>query len=392
MTRHFTALVVGLLVLTAASASRAALVSTNMTLVQSGGTFDVGNIALGKTAFAPNIEGQDGGTPTQPTGYGGVHTTTGVNNGVYGNTGAWLAGSAGSFVGLDLGGSFNLSSIAYGRDNNGGFGDRQLGLVTLQFTQVVSPGVGTAATGNAATGWQTIGTTDYTGAGIDFSQADRHRFNFAPVTATGIRLVTATSGRGIDEIELYSAPFLGIPLAGGTSVIQDETTNSTGFNFTGPAIAEPPPGDDFYHGVFNGNGASMTWTPGLLATNVTVEASWGVSFNHSRDVDYFFDPDGAGPQPEIALAQNVGQHLFADQTTALPSGQAWSGFFTIGSGLNLTVDSTFRFTGTAAVGGVFPEALMSGVWRFTAVVPEPASASLAMFGLAGLAMRRRRTA
>ena len=377
--------------------SEGALVSTNMSLVQAGGTFELGNISIGKTAFAPNIEGQDGGTPTQPTGYGGVHTTTGVNNGVYGNTGAWLAGSANSFVGLNLGAPTTIASIAYGRDNIGSFGDRQGGLVTLQYTSVGSPGVATVDTGNSATGWQTIGTSNYTTTssnGVDFFNANRHAFNFTPVTATGIRLITASSGRGIDEIELYSAPLATPTLAGGASIIQDETSNASGIGFPGSAIpAEPAPGNGGYRYDDVSSTDSFTWMPVLNAKNVTVEASWGVSFNHNRDVDYFFDPDGAGPLAEIALAQNLRQNRFADQASDIAVGLVgWSNFFTIGTGLDLTVDSVFRVTGTVAPGGVAPEALTSAVWRFTAVIPEPATMSLLGLGMLLLGRRRREAA
>jgi len=381
----------------AVSSAEASLVTSGVDFVQRGGSFDTGNVAIGATAFAPNIEGSGVGVnlpPPQPTGYnfgsGPSHTTTGVNNGVYGNTGAWLAGSPNSFIGLDLGGLTTVSRVAYGRDNNAGFGDRANGLVTLQYTAVAAPGLATTNTGNSATGWQTIGTMDYTHAGSSTVFTDRHAFNFDSVSATGLRLVTAVSGRGIDEFEAYSNPL--------TSIIQDESTNATGIGFTfAGAPTEPAPGNLLYGGSLSGNTGTVGWTPLLDMDNVTVEVSWGVSFNHNQDVDYFFDPDGAA-QSEIALTQGVNQTLFANQLTNLPVGQAWSGFFEIASGLTLTPESTFRMTGSPVQGGSSPEAVVTAVWRFSSVapivapIPEPATMGLLAMGVLALGRRRRNVA
>ncbi|NQU21537.1 MAG: hypothetical protein HQ567_09655, partial [Candidatus Nealsonbacteria bacterium] len=99
-----------------------------------------------------------------------------------------------------------------------------------------------------------------------------------------------------------------------------------------------------------------------------------MSFNHTIDADYFFDPDGpAGPEAEILLVQDIRQTSWNDQLADIgeAAGQEWSGFLEVGSGLDLTAESQFRVTGTLA-GGASPEALTSGVWRFTfaAGVPE----------------------
>jgi hypothetical protein len=371
------------LILIASDSAKAGIISGGggLYLSEIGGTFDVGNLSAGATAFAPNIEGQNAGPP-QPIGYGGAHTTTGVNDLAYGNTGAWLAGSANSFVGLDLGGNMLVSSIAYGRDNGGEatvFTDRQLGTVTLQYTTVASP---TYTTPN--TSWTTIGTMDYTGLLQDVTQSNRHRFNFDPVSATGLRLVMSNTGRGVDEFEIYSSSLALPTLAAGSSVIQDETTNSSGLHFLGTAATEPAPGDGLYHHI-NDSG-SFTWHPLFEGKNVTVEASWGVNFNHSQDVDYFYDPDGAGPLAEIALLQDVTQTLLADQLT--PGSVEWSGFLTIAEGLDITPEGIFRVTGTDVVGGTNPQALTSAAWRFTAV-PEPTSILLwTILGCCGVAFRQ----
>ena len=80
------------------------------------------------------------------------------------------------------------------------------GLYELQYTAVPSPD---AMTADAE--WISIGTLAYgasEGPGTNYNNIwQRHRFNFDPVDATGIRLIVPASGIGggtaIDEIELY---------------------------------------------------------------------------------------------------------------------------------------------------------------------------------------------
>ena len=180
--------------------------------------------------------------------------------------------------------------------------------------------------------------------------------------------------------------------AGVIQIIQDETNNA--FGITNPGAVFSPanePGPDANQSYLHDGGpGEFTWVPGLNLNNATVDVSWGANNNHSPDADYFFDPDGAGPELEIALTQNVDQTLLADQVTVaggLPV--EWSGFLTIGSGLTLTTDSVFRVTGTGVT--AVPGALATAAWQFTAI-PEPSTLMLTLLALAGascLRMRRR---
>lgn len=219
-----------------------------LTLAQEGGSFDAGNVSPSGSAFALNIEGQDGGTPQQPTGYGGIHTTTGVNNLQYGNTGAWLAGSPNSFVGINLGSTpQTLSSIAFGRDNGGEpqqFTDRWPSLYTLQYTTVPNPDNTLGESPDPAGGFSTIGFIDYRGGphtGIGGSNFNvpyiRHRFNFDPVSATGLRVVTSNAGTGIDELELYptAGAVTPVPPPRATLVGSGGTAAGTGNNLASQA-------------------------------------------------------------------------------------------------------------------------------------------------------------
>lgn len=203
------------------STSRGALVLSGggLTLLEEGppsataGLPDVPtNLALGKTAFALDELGL------------GTHFIANVTNGSYGNSSSWIGGGAtgvdGPFIGVDLAGTFAVDGIAFGRSNvlagdpcgGGVCTDRTLGLYTLQYTRVASPTSALVTTGDATTGWVDIGTLDYGAAGgTNYSfPSRRHRFEFDPVAASGLRLIVPATGLGggtaIDEIEVYAAP------------------------------------------------------------------------------------------------------------------------------------------------------------------------------------------
>ena len=177
------------------------LAGGGLTLVEEG--------PLGSTA-PMNLARQPGSAPfviDSLTGYS-IHNFVGLTDGIYGNGNSWI-GNSGSpgYAGVSFGGLFTIGGFAFGRDNLGTYGDRTLGVYTLQYTRVASPGTGTPFTGNAGTGWANIGTLDYQGAGAGLFTAPslRHRFIFSPVAATGIRLLVPDTGIGpgtcIDELE-----------------------------------------------------------------------------------------------------------------------------------------------------------------------------------------------
>ena len=138
-----------------------------------------------------------------------IHDYLHLNDGVYGNANSWIGNSGNpGYAGVRFGGQFTISSIAFGRDNTATYSDRTLGLYTLQYTRVASPGTGTTVTQNPDTGWANIGTLNYqsAGTGLFANPSRRHRFTFTPVDATGIRLVVPGTGIGagtcIDELEV----------------------------------------------------------------------------------------------------------------------------------------------------------------------------------------------
>jgi len=154
----------------------------------------------------------------------GVHFIANANDGLYGNAHCWISanGLGGSsdpdpWLGIAFTNTVAVSSIAWGRDNGdttetgcagGTCVDRTLGTYTLQYTTVAAPDATTAETGDAATGWATIGTVQYLAGTEDasFTSYLRHRFDVAQgasaIAATGLRIKVSDGLRAIDEIEV----------------------------------------------------------------------------------------------------------------------------------------------------------------------------------------------
>ncbi len=176
---------------------RAGVVLTGggLTLVEEGGSIATGNLAATGTAFAKDL------LPGFP-----AHTIAHLNDQTFGNSNSWIGDSVGTFAGVSFGATpVPVYSIAFGRDNTGGFTDRTFGTYTLQYTTVANP---SASTPDAS--WTTIGTLDYQSVGgTNFAfPSRRHRFTFNAVAATGIRLLVPSGGLAtgtcIDELEAYS--------------------------------------------------------------------------------------------------------------------------------------------------------------------------------------------
>ena len=170
----------------------------------------------------------------------GIHFITKINDGFYGNSSSWISDrglGAGSdpdpFVGIAFGRSLNLSTLAWGRDNGdtteGGCGgtctDRSIGTYTIQVTQVAAPGLDTADTGDAATGWETVGTVQYAQAAPPgFNPSLRHSFLLAkdaqPISATGVRIKVSDGNLAIDELEVNPSTLVTAPPVSDLLVIQ----------------------------------------------------------------------------------------------------------------------------------------------------------------------------
>jgi hypothetical protein len=203
--------------------------------VEEGGGFAEGNLATaeGAEAFASDV--LEGFEP---------HQIPHINDGIYGNSNSWIGGGAlPAFVGVRLAASSTVASVAFGRDNGGEeqfFGDRSLGHYVIQYTDVASPD---ASTSSCA--WTSIGEINLTDSGCPKNPALRHRFDFAPVTATAIRLLVPGSGiaagTAIDELEIYAVE---LPDDDVCVLPPELTLVETGGPVSTPALAEEVPNLD----------------------------------------------------------------------------------------------------------------------------------------------------
>lgn len=155
------------------------------------------------------------------------HIAGNAIDGFYGNSNSWIGGSTNpfapvQFIGVRLPSAVEVGSIAWGRDNGnnatdacgGQCSDRWAGLYTLQFTRVRIPNSNTPDTGDASTGWETLGTVEYMTTAPEFLPYLRTEFDVTDfeggVRATGVRLLVPATGIGggtaIDELEVYPVP------------------------------------------------------------------------------------------------------------------------------------------------------------------------------------------
>ena len=243
------------------------MISPGLTLAQQGGPIGVGNFGTTGTAFAKDVIFGGGAAPT--------HTIANVNNGTFGNGSSWIGDSANSFVGIGFGIPFTIASFAFGRDNTGAFGDRAVGLYTIQFTADPNPAV------NFLTNtWTTIGTINMDlGAGVS-NPALRHRFNIdTPVSATGFRLIApgngAGSGAAIDELELFATPGdITIPPALGI-------TSALGFSVSW----DGNDGDNFSTGAVVPNNLALASNAGMAISSGELGPQIGVPFHRTFNLN-----------------------------------------------------------------------------------------------------------
>ena len=133
------------------------------------------------------------------------HSIAAVNDGQSGEASSWIANSTSSFVGIGFGSTLTtLGGILWSRDNTGYYHDRWYGTYTLQYTTLASPNAGTPDSA-----WTTVGAVNYDNNGPVFPWGS-HAYTFAPIQATGIRLVVKAGQDnsawwiGIDQLELFA--------------------------------------------------------------------------------------------------------------------------------------------------------------------------------------------
>ncbi len=206
---------------------------------------NVNNTPSGPTAFA-NADIDSGMIP--------YHQISHLNDGNYSNSRSWIGGYGGennvnvnlggaygtvsaTFAGIDLKGTFSITSFAFGSDNgnfltsNGGaadpnenpvgpldadtgsYHDRTVGTYYVQYTTSASPNASTADSL-----WTTLGSISLVD-GTDDSY--RHLYDLASaVNATGLRIIVPGGDR-IDEIEIYgtAVPEPSVAILSGLAVV-----------------------------------------------------------------------------------------------------------------------------------------------------------------------------
>jgi autotransporter-associated beta strand protein/T5SS/PEP-CTERM-associated repeat protein len=286
------------------SANFTITVTGGLTLDEEGGSAAPLNLALGSIAFAKDAL-------NHPS-----HTIAHLNDGIYGNSNSWIGETTGSFAGIFINPpSDSINRIAFGRDNTGAFTDRCLDFYLIQYTTDPAP--------NASTmNWTTIGAVDYRNATPGITQpALRHLFSFPAVQATGIRIVTASFGTAIDEIEVYPASdvFLtnGIELVEEGGVIAHGNLSSTGTAFAKDVIGVAP---HAIAGINNGSfGNASSWIGG------SVDSFVGINLGGSKSLDHIaFGRDNTGEFTDRSLGRYTLQYTTAANPNASTPDASWT--------------------------------------------------------------------
>ncbi|MEX2213329.1 MAG: PEP-CTERM sorting domain-containing protein [Phycisphaeraceae bacterium] len=368
-----------------------------------------------------------GATPIANSQFGANHLIVKINDGHYGNFDSWIANAVdvnnpNPGIGVVFAGLQNVTSVAWGRDNGnavtdptsggqpvGQLSDRSLGTYTLQRTTLAAPSAATAVTGNATTGWETIGTFAYNGSvdnppGGGFTAFLRHEYQIAflggAVDATAIR-ITAPNGNAIDEIEAYSGSIqTGIRLvsiSAPVTVADNLALSSRG----SVAFAKDLIGNGSLaptHTIANLNdgiyGNSNSWIGNSNPTFAGVALG---SPTLIGAIAFGRDSDGVVSFADRAAGVYILQYTTVLNPDATTPDSDW---ITLGSTTYATNDPLRFIRHQYAFDPVFATGIRivtqngEGQIAIDEIevigVPEPATASLLVLGVAGLVARRRR--
>lgn len=362
------------------------------------------------------------------------HFTAELNDGEYGNARSWISntGDPNPFAGVVFATPQLISSVAWGRDNGnsvtdpgtgGQLTDRTLGVYTLQRTTIAGASAATAETGNAATGWETIGTLNYVGdddavVGGGFTSFFRHSYDVSDgsgaLVASAIRIKVPVAGlpggTAIDEIEAFNQPLTLIETGSHSQsnvVPNNLALASNGATaFAKDGINFPP--DPLRHTIPNINdgnyGNSRSWI------GATADSFLGVDLGGMFSVDRVAWGRDNGGDESLQIPPAAANRQFTDRSL----GEYILQYTTVLSPDAFTSDADWITIGSVTYDGLFPtDPSVRHLWGFTpvratgfrlltpngaaidefevfpAIVPEPATMSLALLGMAGLARRRR---
>jgi len=313
------------------------------------------------------------------------HTIANVNNGLYGNVNSWIsAPSATPSIGVNFNtGVVNVTSIAFGRDNGlntvsgdsaggvaGQFQDRALGTYNIQRTLLTTPASATF-TGNAATGWETIGTITYTGnddtvVGGAFTSYYRHNVgnvvpnNLALASNGGVAFAKDLLGNG-SFAPTHTIPNINDGLYGN----QDSWIGNSDNSFIGVKLPSLSLVDSVAWGRDNGGEANAFTdrTLGVFTLQYTTVAN-----PNELTLDSDWITIGTLDYTNLVFGNKSARHL-------------WGIDPVLATGLRLIVPGNGIGSGNA-----IDEFEVFGV----SVIPEPATMSLLALGALVMGRRRRR--
>ena len=367
-----------------------------LTVTQMGGGPFTTNLSTLPTSSAFGKDEIGGGSLPQ-------HKIPNVRDAIYGNDSSWIGDSLNSFIGVSLGATpVSVGQIAFGRDNTGTFFDRTAGTYTIQYTTTPNP---TAATPDTA--WVTIGTiTQGAGDAGAFAASRRHAFNFAPVNATGVRIIAPGSsfgsGAAIDELEL--AAFAPAPLSlQGTGGTMDATRNIALATNGGVAFAKDLLGNGSFaptHTIPNLNdgiyGNSNSWI------GDSEDSFAGVRFAMPQTIERVaFGRDNTGGFADRAEGYYIVQYTRASNPDASTPNTSWTDIgpvFIDAAAADRALRHEYAFGAIPGVTGLRLITPGNGINTGAAidelevyVIPEPSASLLAVLsGLALIGTRRSR--
>jgi len=326
-----------------------------------------------------------------------IHKIPNVRDAVYGNSNSWIGDSADSFIGISFGSDpISVGQFAFGRDNTGQFLDRTLGTYTLQYTTAPNPDASTPAAA-----WVPIGSvTHIAGDAGALSPSRRHAYNFAPVSATGMRLLTP-NGAAIDELEF--APFAAAPLT-------LQMTSGTMTQATNIAL-DVNGGVAFAKDVINNGGFAAHSTPHLNDGIYGNANSWigdtedsfaGVRFAAPTTIERLaFGRDNTGQFADRSDGYYLVQYTTAANPNASTADSEWTNLgpaFIDPNEATRALRHEYSFSPVAGATALRIITPGNGLADGRAIdelevyaVPEPGSAALACVGLAVFFRRQRRT-
>ncbi|MFC1749832.1 discoidin domain-containing protein [Pseudomonadota bacterium] len=128
-------------------------------------------------------------------GYSAIHDIGFINDGFYGNGRSWIAGTANSWITIDLGAEHDISQLSFGRDRLSGFDDRDPGQFLIDVA--LSDGIFSNIVDSSILGFNGI---------ISGNQTVLVDLDSGPVTARYIKMTFSNAGTAIDEIEVNGVP------------------------------------------------------------------------------------------------------------------------------------------------------------------------------------------